>query len=185
MTGVDHLTLIQGVLTVAVGAISGGITNAVAIWMLFHPYEPRGLGRLRVQGAVPKNKARLARSIGRTVGERLLTPEDLAERLSAPAVRQAFDEAIERVLTAALDRDRGPLREQVSPDVARTLDDALAALAPRVASRVALYARSPEFERLVVTWLERMRGEVGGRPLADALADDRRAALTQTVERWV
>lgn len=185
MTGVDHLTLVQGVLTVAVGAISGGITNAVAIWMLFHPYEPRGLGRLRVQGAVPKNKARLARSIGRTVGERLLTPEDLAERLSAPPVRQAFDEAIERVLTAALDRDRGPLREQVSPDVARTLDDALAALAPRVASRVALYARSPEFERLVVTWLERMRREVGGRPLAEALTDGRRAALTQTVERWV
>ena len=23
------------------GALAGGLTNAIAIWMLFHPYEPR------------------------------------------------------------------------------------------------------------------------------------------------
>ena len=93
------------------GAISGGITNAVAIWMLFHPYEPRGIGRLKIQGAVPKNKDRLARSIGKTVGERLLTPEDISGRLSAPAVREAFAAAIAGVLDSILDRERGPLRE--------------------------------------------------------------------------
>ena len=71
----DQQTLIQGAVTIGVGAISGGITNAVAIWMLFHPYEERGIGPFRIQGAIPKNKARLARSIGKTVGERLLTPE--------------------------------------------------------------------------------------------------------------
>ena len=74
----DRELLIQALVTIGVGAISGGITNAVAIWMLFHPYDSRGIGPFRIQGAIPKNKARLARSIGRTVGERLLTPEDLA-----------------------------------------------------------------------------------------------------------
>jgi uncharacterized membrane protein YheB (UPF0754 family) len=100
----DHQVLGQGIVTIAVGAVSGGITNAVAIWMLFHPYESRGIGRLRIQGAIPKNKARLAKSIGRTVGERLLTPEDLASRPAAPAERQAFDEAIGHALAATLDR---------------------------------------------------------------------------------
>ena len=185
MTGLDQPTLIQGAITIGVGAISGGITNAVAIWMLFHPYESKGVGRFRLQGAIPKNKARLAKSIGRTVGERLLTPEDLAERLSAPAVRQAFDDAMARVLDGVLDRDRGPLRGQLSPALARTLDDAVAALAPRVAGRVAAYARSAEFERSVVGWVERLRREVEDRPLAAALTGERRAALQEAVERWV
>ena len=181
----DNQTLIQGAVTIGVGAISGGITNAVAIWMLFHPYEPRGIGPLRLQGAIPKNKARLAKSIGRTVGERLLTPEDLAQRLSAPAVRQAFDQAIGTILAAVLERERGPLREQLSPDLIRALADGIESMAPRVAERVALYARSPEFERLVAEWMERLRTEVQDRPLAASLTEPRRAALRGTLERWV
>jgi uncharacterized membrane-anchored protein YjiN (DUF445 family) len=181
----ERVLVIQGLITVGVGAISGGITNAVAIWMLFHPYEPRGLGPFRIQGAVPKNKARLARSIGRTVGERLLTPEDLAQRLAAPAVRQAFDRAMGDVLDAVLERERGPLREQLPPPVVATLDQALAGMAPRVADRVAAYAGSPEFERLAVRWIDRLRAEVGGRPLSSALTEERRAALGAQVERWV
>ena len=177
--------VIQGLITIGVGAISGGITNAVAIWMLFHPYERRGIGPFRIQGAVPKNKARLARSIGRTVGERLLTPEDLAQRLAAPAVRQAFDTALGDMLDALLERERGPLREQLPADVVTTLDQALAGIAPRVADRVAGYAGSPEFERLVVGWIARVRAEVGNRPLASALTEERRAALGAQVERWV
>jgi uncharacterized membrane protein YheB (UPF0754 family) len=176
--------MIQGLVTVGVGAISGGITNAVAIWMLFHPYEQRGVGPFRIQGAIPKNKARLARSIGRTVGERLLTPEDLAQRLGAPAVRQAFDQAMGDVLDAVLERERGPLREQLPPHVVATLDQALAGVAPRVADRVAAYARSPEFERLVVGWIDRIREEVRDRPLSTALTEERRAALGARVERW-
>ncbi len=174
----DRQVLVQGIVTIAVGAISGGITNAVAIWMLFHPYESRGIGRLRIQGAIPKNKARLARSIGRTVGERLLTPEDLASRLAAPAVRQAFDEAIGHALAATLDRERGPLRDQLSPDLASALDEAVAAVAPRMAERVAAYARTPEFCDRLAGWVERVRVEVRDRPLAAALGDGNRAALT-------
>ncbi len=177
--------VIQGLVTVGVGAISGGITNAVAIWMLFHPYEPRGLGPFRIQGAIPKNKARLARSIGRTVGERLLTPEDLAQRLGAPAVRSAFDRATGEVLDAVLERERGPLGELLPPPVAAALDPALAGLAPKLADRMAGYARSPEFERQVVSWIERLRNDVGDRPLASALTAERRADLAGQVEGWV
>ncbi|MBA3554357.1 MAG: DUF445 family protein [Gemmatimonadales bacterium] len=177
--------LIQGLVTVAVGAVAGGITNAVAIWMLFHPYERRGIGRLAIQGAIPKNKARLARSIGRTVGERLLTPEDLAQRLSAPAVRQAFDTAVGDILDGILERERGPLRDQLPPDLATTVDEAMAGLAPRVAGRVAAWAQSEEFERLATGWMARIRDEVGDRPLGESLTEGRRAALKGNVQSWV
>ncbi|MFS8638884.1 MAG: DUF445 family protein, partial [Gemmatimonadota bacterium] len=61
----------EAALTVLFASIAGGVTNSVAIWMLFHPYEPpRVFGRpLRAfQGAIPKNKARLAAAVGRAVG---------------------------------------------------------------------------------------------------------------------
>src|SRR5688572_21877031 len=181
----DTQTLVQGAVTVGVGAISGGITNAVAIWMLFHPYEPWGIGKFKVQGAVPKNKDRLARSIGKTVGERLLTPEDIAQRLSAPTVRDAFEKAIGGVVDSLLEQERGPLREQLSPEVQTMVDDAVAGLGPKVAERVAAWAESDEFERLAVGFIARVKSEVGTRPLAPALGDGRREIIAGKVQTWV
>ena len=77
--------LTRALITIGFGALAGGLTNTVAIWMLFHPYEPPRLGGRSLpmlQGAIPKNKARLASRIGRTVGTRLLTDEDLAKPYS-------------------------------------------------------------------------------------------------------
>src|SRR5687767_1614681 len=181
----DTQTLVQGAVTVGVGAISGGITNAVAIWMLFHPYEPWGIGKFKLQGAVPKNKDRLARSIGKTVGERLLTPEDIAQRLSAPTVRDAFEKAIGGVVDSLLEQERGPLREQLSPEVQTMVDDAVAGLGPKVAERVAAWAESDEFERLALGFIARVKSEVGTRPLAPALGDGRREMIAGKVETWV
>ncbi|MBA3345674.1 MAG: DUF445 family protein [Gemmatimonadales bacterium] len=178
-------TLVQAMVTIGVGAISGGVTNAVAIWMLFHPYESRGIGPMRIQGAMPKNKARLARSIGKTVGERLLTPGDIAERLSAPAVRQAFDQAMANILDAALERERGTLREQLSPGLILALDEAVAGLAPRLAERMAGYAASAEFAGLIAGWMARLLADLHDRPIAAALTESSREALRSTVRTWV
>src|SRR5688500_11157353 len=104
----------QALLSIIFGAIAGGVTNAIAVWMLFHPYEPpRLLGRrLRfLQGAIPKNKARLAAAIGKTVGTRLLTPEDLARTLTEPAFKAAFDDRLSKLLRDLLDQERGSLLE--------------------------------------------------------------------------
>jgi len=181
----DQQLVIQGAVTVAVGAISGGITNAVAIWMLFHPYEPRGVGRLKIQGAVPKNKDRLARSIGKTVGERLLTPEDLSSRLGAPAVREAFARAIGGVVDSLLDRERGPLREQLPPDLLPMVDDVVAGIGPRIADGVAAWAGSAEFERLVVGFLADVTREVGDRPIGGSMGDGRRELIAGKVQSWI
>ncbi|HKK08233.1 MAG TPA: DUF445 family protein [Gemmatimonadota bacterium] len=95
------MSWLRALLTVAFGALAGGITNRVAIWMLFHPYRPArilGLDLPWLQGAVPKNRERLARSIGRTVGTRLLTSDDLAEALRASQLREAFESRLREVL---------------------------------------------------------------------------------------
>ena len=42
--------LVRALVTIGFGALAGGLTNSVAIWMLFHPYEPPKLfGRWRIQ----------------------------------------------------------------------------------------------------------------------------------------
>src|SRR2546430_16322816 len=98
---------LQGLVTIFVGALSGGITNAVAVWMLFHPYQLRGVGPFNLQGATPKNKARLAKSIGKTVGQRLLTEEELARQLDAPRLREAFVRPIATFFQRALQTTPG------------------------------------------------------------------------------
>jgi len=65
-----HNPWVEFAVQVAIGTIAGGFSDTVAVWMLFRPRQKR----FGFQGAIPKNQPRLARSIGRTVGERLLTP---------------------------------------------------------------------------------------------------------------
>jgi len=140
---------LQGLVTVGVGAISGGITNAVAVWMLFHPYERRGLGPFAIQGAIPKNKGRLAKSIGKTVGERLLTVDDLSRQLGAPGVREAFDRAIAGFLDHALNTPRGALRDELPPALIVELEAALEPLATTLAERLAEFVAGPGFDAAV------------------------------------
>lgn len=180
----DSAILVSAVATVVGGAVAGGITNIVAIWMLFRPHEPRGVGLLRLHGAIPKNKARLARSVGRTVGEKLLTADDIAERLAAPAIRNAFDEAMRRAMGAALDREHGSLRTQLGPAAVAAIEETVAGLGPRLAQRIAQYAASPDFEQLVAGWSERLRAELGSRPVGAMLTPARRELIARQVEEW-
>lgn len=177
--------LLSALVTVAVGALSGGITNAVAIWMLFHPHRPRGIGIFRIQGAIPKNKPRLAKSIGRTVGERLLTAEDLARRLGAPEVRAAFDAAVDRLVGDLLESERGPLVEAVPEAHRGALEEGIAAVARAVAGGLASWTASPAFEATALRWVEALRAEVGDRPLGASLSAERREALRGAVGGWL
>jgi uncharacterized membrane-anchored protein YjiN (DUF445 family) len=182
----DLPTIVSGVLTVGVGAISGGLTNAVAIWMLFHPHDERRFaGFLRLHGAIPKNKARLARSIGKTVGERLLTPEDLAQRLSAPPVKAAFDEAMHRLADELLEQEHGPLREALPPAAADVVDGVISDLGPRVADRLAEYADTDAFLDIVAGWMEQLRVDLADRPVGNLLTPARKDAFATQIDDWV
>ncbi|WP_394121648.1 DUF445 domain-containing protein [Planococcus donghaensis] len=66
-----------------VGALIGGVTNHLAIKMLFWPYEAKYIGKWRVPltpGLIPKRRDELSRQLGRTVVEHLLTPETFKKR---------------------------------------------------------------------------------------------------------
>ncbi len=72
------------VFMMVIGAIIGGVTNSLAIKMLFRPYKAIYIGGKRLPftpGLIPKRRDDLARQMGRTVVEHLLTPESLKKKL--------------------------------------------------------------------------------------------------------
>ena len=60
------------------GAV-GYITNWLALWYLFRPYEPHLGGR--IQGIIPRQKREMAVSLGNMVGKKLLNPDALVEEM--------------------------------------------------------------------------------------------------------
>jgi uncharacterized membrane protein YheB (UPF0754 family) len=180
-----EFSFLRAAVTVVFGALAGGLTNAVAISMLFHPYEPRGVWRFKFHGAIPKNKPRLAKTIGRTVGQRLITVEDLAEQLSAPGMREAFDSAVQHFVNAMLQTERGSLREELPQGLLQELENAVDAIGMSVGDAVAEYVASDAFPQTAERLLTKAHEEFADRPVGEVLTAARQGAIRERVEQWV
>lgn len=177
--------LLQAIVTIGFGALAGGLTNAVAIWMLFHPHERRGLGRLAIQGAIPKNRPRLAKTIGRTVGERLLTPADLGAQLRSPGVQEAFDATVRRMVHELLTTEWGTLRSEMPEALATEVERLLVGFGDGLATKLGEVAASERFPERVADGIGRAAAALADRPVGAVLTEARRAALRARVETWV
>lgn len=178
----------QVLLSLAFGALAGGTTNAIAVWMLFHPYEPPELFGLRLrllQGAIPKNKGRLASAMGRTVGNKLLTSEDLARTVSEPAFREAFAERLSEFIRSLFDKPIGSVSEMLPPDVVAELRGILEQLAAAQVDRLNEYLEGDDFRQTARRWAEQLAAELRDRPLSQLLTPERETALTDAAERWI
>ncbi|MBQ7152591.1 MAG: DUF445 family protein [Clostridia bacterium] len=74
------LTILHYISGPLIGAAIGWLTNYLAVKMLFHPYKPWHIGKLKIPltpGIIPKRRHHLARAIGDAVQGTLLTQEDL------------------------------------------------------------------------------------------------------------
>jgi uncharacterized membrane protein YheB (UPF0754 family) len=83
---------------VLIGAIIGYITNWVAIKMLFRPHYEKRLFGIRLPftpGLIPKEKARISRSVGETVGSHLLTNDVMVSALSNDNIKKHLKNIIE------------------------------------------------------------------------------------------
>ena len=123
---------------VFVGTMAGGLSDTVAVWMLFNPKKKR----FGFQGAIPKNQARLAKSLGRTVGERLLTPGDLQSELARPELLAAFQSRVEDVIANML-TSRDPLIDKVPPAVVTALEGAMTAYLPVAMTKLGAFLGQP------------------------------------------
>ena len=179
---------VQALATVFFGALAGGLTNSVAIWMLFHPYEPPSIGRRRLdflQGAIPKNKARLAGRIGATVGDKLLTPEDLARTVGEPAFRAAFDERLRDFLARLLERERGSLREELPEALEAQLEAIVGEALETLVARLDGYLGGDAFRARAEDWTGRLTAEMADQEIGALITPEREEAIAGAVGDWL
>ncbi|WP_226676913.1 DUF445 domain-containing protein [Rossellomorea aquimaris] len=86
---------------VIVGALIGGVTNSLAIKMLFRPYRAYYIGKFKVPftpGLIPKRRGELAEQLGKMVVDHLITPESLQKKV----MNEDFQKDVTRWLSEEL-----------------------------------------------------------------------------------
>ena len=77
-------------LSIIIGAIIGYFTNALAIWMLFHPRVPKLAGLFH--GVIPKRKDKLAENISANI--HLILPSAYMKIKSLPYIGEGIDSVL-------------------------------------------------------------------------------------------
>lgn len=171
------------VLPPAIGALIGLFTNWLAIKMLFRPLKAYRLLGLRLPftpGILPRERGGIARSLGDTVAEDLLTPDAVQARLSSPAFTASLEQALKRAgTTLARTRVAGAPAEQRdagSEALGRELAAAAASIARSFAASEPFKAGveagvSALLEKLDGVSLAELKGTAGARALGERFAD--------------
>lgn len=104
-TTVENVFLL--ILMIVIGAAIGGVTNSLAIKMLFRPYQPIMIGKWKLPftpGLIPKRRAEIAEQLGEMVVEYLLTPEGLKKKLLEPAFKKQVTDWAQAETNSFLDK---------------------------------------------------------------------------------
>lgn len=180
--------MIRALVTVVFGAMAGGLTNQVAIWMLFHPYEAPKVGKrtlTMLQGAIPKNQARLAAAVGRTVGNRLLTEEDLGRMFGDENFRTAFDERLSGFLNVLLRTERGSIRSLIPEKMHSQVETILEDVGKFGLDRLHEYLGSERFAEAISGHAGDIVESIAHEPVAGILTPARESAISEAVEDWL
>lgn len=84
-----------------IGALIGGVTNHLAIKMLFRPHEAKYIGKWRLPftpGLIPRRRDELAVQLGKTVTNYLLTPETFRKKLLTPSMEEKAEQFLQEKL---------------------------------------------------------------------------------------
>ncbi len=162
---------------IAVGSVIGGVTNELAIRMLFRPYNPWMIGSFRVPftpGLIPRRRDEIGVQMGRLVEEHLLTAEGVSRAIESGKL----DAALANWL---VDRVEGWLeREQTSREMlARFLPTSFAPDGSLDESlRASLYEKWQ-------TLTSRMLAQVGENQLGDLISSSGKAKLDEYLDATI
>ena len=98
-----------------IGAVIGYFTNWLAIKMLFKPRTEKRIGGIKVPftpGLIPKEKARIAKSVAESVGEHLINKESISKTLNKPEVKTKVKTALDDKAMKLLNKE-GTLEERL------------------------------------------------------------------------
>lgn len=103
------LDIMKIIIPIIVGASIGYFTNWLAIKMLFRPLEEKRVLGVKVPftpGLIPKERKRIAKSIGEAVGMHLLTPEKITEVISSDETKLKLRSFINSKISSLKESDK-------------------------------------------------------------------------------
>lgn len=118
----SHVFITISLLTI-VGAVIGGVTNYIAIKMLFKPTRAIMIGRFRLPftpGLIPRRREEIAVQLGRLVMKHLITEDRLRMKIQDPAFAEQMNHIAEKRIREWLDQSgfwETPLSRWVDADV--------------------------------------------------------------------
>ena len=128
-----------------VGGVIGYFTNDLAISMLFRPYRPIYIGRVKLPftpGLIPSNQSRLAKRIADTIMGSLLTPEELQKLARRLLQTERIQAAIHWLLQLALDQVQTETQENTAKVLGNLLQDIVGESLPRM---LKVWSRQQDF----------------------------------------
>jgi uncharacterized membrane protein YheB (UPF0754 family) len=147
----------------------------LAIWMLFHPYQPIKVFGITVwpQGMIPRHRERLAQSIGKAVGNELVSQETVFNALFET---DFFQRKVEGFVTAYTDE----LLSTVYPSFIDALPagarapvlDTIFLLQYRLAEYITALLKSAETAAAIERFVGQQVDELLARRLADTVSEE-------------
>ncbi|HYN23785.1 MAG TPA: DUF445 family protein, partial [Pyrinomonadaceae bacterium] len=177
--------LLIGIAIIVIATIHGYGAAWLAIWMLFHPYQPVKLLGITVwpQGMIPRHRERLAESIGNAVGNELVSQETVFNALFETDFFQRKVEDFVNAYTADLLATVYPSFIDALPAGARTpVLDTISALQYRLAEYIAAMLKSEETAAAIARFVDRQIDQLLARPIAATLSDDALEQIPRFVE---
>lgn len=116
-----------------IAALTGWITNLIAVKMLFHPRKKINLGLFSIQGIFPKRQHVLAEQLGELVSRELFSVEDLKRIVEDPEMLSGTEEKIGQKIDSFMENFvksnpmlgmflSGGVREKIKSSLMKELD---------------------------------------------------------------
>jgi uncharacterized membrane protein YheB (UPF0754 family) len=143
--------------------------------MLFHPYKPLKLFGVTVwpQGMIPRHREKLAESIGKAVGNELVSQETVFNALFETSFFQRKVEDFVESYTNDLLSTVHPSFIDALPSQARApILDTISALQYRLAEYIADMLKSDETAAAISSFVDRQADELLSRRVGDMLSED-------------
>lgn len=130
------------------GVIVGWITNALGMWLIFEPPEPRRILGIRVHGLFLRRQDEAAEVYARIIAEDVITLERIGDFLLDGPRGDRTRQMLATALRPAIDRALGPARGMVRVAVgSKRFDTIRDSVAEEAVGRTLVPFKDPEFSK--------------------------------------
>ncbi|GAA0376357.1 DUF445 domain-containing protein [Bacillus horti] len=161
------------IISIIAGAFIGGITNVVAISMLFRPYKAKFFFSWKLPftpGLIPRRHKDIAYQLGQIIEQHLVTKESLEEYLQTPEVQHQLRQWLDDTFQDYLQRIRLVKVGEITSKLGLETEQMAEHAANEILKRGNRLVTSIEGERLIYQFMQNaLQKQSGFRKVIDAL----------------